>query len=83
MAYYDRLFGELRPGAALPPSYSPAQLEQMRDETGAEAVVVTTPDFTHHEYVIAALKLGMDVMVEKPLTVSAENAAAIAWPALL
>ncbi len=78
MAYYDRLFGELRPGAPLPPSYSPAQLEQMREETGADAVVITTPDFTHHEYVIAALKLGMDVVVEKPLTVDAQKAAAIA-----
>lgn len=78
MAYYDRLFSELRPEAALPPSYSPDQLEQMRDQTGAEAVVITTPDFTHHEYVIAALKLGMDVVVEKPLTVDAEKAAAIA-----
>lgn len=78
MAYYDRLFGQFRPGAALPSSYAPTELERMRDETGADAVVITTPDFTHHEYVMAALKLGMDVVVEKPLTVNAQNAAAIA-----
>ncbi|MEU8150061.1 Gfo/Idh/MocA family oxidoreductase [Nonomuraea sp. NPDC048901] len=44
----------------------------------ADAVVVTTVDVTHAQYVIAALDAGLDVIVEKPLTVDAEGCEAIA-----
>ncbi|MEV0590970.1 Gfo/Idh/MocA family protein [Nonomuraea cavernae] len=44
----------------------------------ADAVVVCTVDATHARYVCAALDAGLDVIVEKPLTVDAESCAAIA-----
>ncbi|MEV6150593.1 Gfo/Idh/MocA family oxidoreductase [Nonomuraea sp. NPDC052129] len=44
----------------------------------ADAVVVTTVDVTHARYVVAALDAGLDVIVEKPLTVDAEGCEAIA-----
>ena len=44
----------------------------------ADRVVVTTVDATHARYVIAALDAGLDVVVEKPLTVDAAGCAAIA-----
>ncbi|MEU7832465.1 Gfo/Idh/MocA family oxidoreductase [Nonomuraea sp. NPDC049129] len=44
----------------------------------ADAVVVTTMDVTHARYVVAALDAGLDVIVEKPLTIDAEGCEAIA-----
>ncbi|MFG1688231.1 Gfo/Idh/MocA family protein [Nonomuraea sp. NPDC049269] len=44
----------------------------------ADAVVVTTVDATHARYVVVALDAGLDVIVEKPLTVDAEGCEAIA-----
>jgi predicted dehydrogenase len=38
-----------------------------------DAVVIATPPQTHHELVIAALKAGKHVMVEKPLATSAHH----------
>ena len=34
---------------------------------------MTTPDFTHADYVVRALQAGADVVVEKPLTIDAES----------
>lgn len=39
-----------------------------------EAVVIATPPHTHFELAIAALKMGKDVLVEKPLTLSSKEA---------
>ncbi|MEU7861630.1 Gfo/Idh/MocA family oxidoreductase [Nonomuraea sp. NPDC049141] len=44
----------------------------------ADAVVVTTVDATHARYVVAALDAGLDVIVEKPLTIDVEGCEAIA-----
>ncbi len=41
------------------------------------AVIVTTVDATHSEYIIRALELGCNVISEKPLTTTAEQCAAI------
>ena len=48
--------------------------EQMLDEQKPDAVLVCTPDFAHREYVIAAARHGVHVMVEKPLATSEEDA---------
>ena len=40
--------------------------------------MVTTVDATHARYVVAALDAGLDVIVEKPLTIDAEGCEAIA-----
>jgi len=43
-----------------------------------DAVVVTTPNKFHEEYAVAALKTGIDVLLEKPLAHSLESAERIA-----
>ncbi|MBT8216725.1 MAG: Gfo/Idh/MocA family oxidoreductase [Acidimicrobiia bacterium] len=37
-------------------------------EAGADVVAIMTPNDTHHEYAMAALDLGFDVIADKPLT---------------
>ncbi|TXK42773.1 Gfo/Idh/MocA family protein [Nonomuraea sp. C10] len=70
MAYYAERIG--RPV----PCFAPREYGKMLEL--ADAVVVCTVDATHAEYVVAALDAGLDVIVEKPLTVDAEGCAAIA-----
>jgi predicted dehydrogenase len=41
--------------------------EAMRDD-GADAVAVMTPNDSHHEYSVAALDRGFDVICDKPMT---------------
>ncbi|MDS0276643.1 Gfo/Idh/MocA family oxidoreductase [Halomicroarcula sp. S1AR25-4] len=43
-----------------------------------DAVLVTTPNKFHEEYVVGALEAGLDVLVEKPLAHSLESAERIA-----
>ena len=43
-----------------------------------DAIVVTTPNRFHEEYVVGALDAGLDVLVEKPLAHSLESAERIA-----
>jgi predicted dehydrogenase len=59
-------------GVAIP-GYAAADFGRMLRETGAERVIVTTPDFTHADYVVAALEAGVDVVTEKPLTIDADS----------
>ncbi|MGW0804837.1 Gfo/Idh/MocA family protein [Nonomuraea sp. NPDC002799] len=58
------------------PRFAPEEFGKMLEL--ADAVIVTTVDATHAQYVCAALDAGRDVIVEKPLTVDAEGCAAIA-----
>ena len=39
-----------------------------------DAIVVSTPNRFHEEYVVSALEAGIDVLVEKPLAHSLESA---------
>ena len=43
-------------------------------ELDLDAVVVTSPHTLHHEHALAAIRRGLPVMVEKPLTTSAAHA---------
>lgn len=56
--------------------------EVFDDHTGmyelVDAVVVTTPNRFHEEYVVSALEAGLDVLVEKPLAHTLESAQRIA-----
>ncbi|MET9828017.1 Gfo/Idh/MocA family oxidoreductase [Streptomyces sp. NPDC006385] len=63
-------------GRGLVPCFGPDGFTAML--AGADAVVVTSVDATHAPYVCAALDAGVDVVVEKPLTIDAEGCAAIA-----
>lgn len=49
----------------------------MLDDVKPDFVIVTTKDSDHHEYVIAALTAGYDVVTEKPMTNSRKKAKAI------
>ncbi|MBP2319961.1 putative dehydrogenase [Kibdelosporangium banguiense] len=72
MSYYDEVLGRA------PARYSPDRFDDLLREQRPDVVVVTSPDATHHHYVVAALRAGCDVVVEKPLTTTAEGAQAIA-----
>lgn len=79
MSYYDELYRAARGAdAPLPPRYAPDDFDKLLAEVNPDGVVVTSPDWTHHRYVVAALENGCDVIVEKPLTTSVESARAIA-----
>ena len=60
---------ELAPKAELYPS-----LEAALADPGASAAMIATPAETHHRLAVAALDAGLDVFVEKPVTVSVEDA---------
>jgi predicted dehydrogenase len=55
------------------PGYEPGDFTRMLRETGAQRVIVTTPDFTHADYIVGALEAGVDVVTEKPLAIDAES----------
>ncbi|RKN80451.1 Gfo/Idh/MocA family protein [Paenibacillus ginsengarvi] len=47
--------------------------DAMISEVKPDAVIVTTPDALHHEYIIRALEAGCDAISEKPMTTDAEK----------
>ncbi|MGP4015840.1 Gfo/Idh/MocA family protein [Saccharopolyspora sp. 5N708] len=70
MDHADRLVAAHAPDAAPPARYAPADLERMIAAERLDAVVVTSPDWTHAEVVTRAMRAGADVVLEKPLTTS-------------
>lgn len=78
MQYYDRLTSELAPATPLPSSWAPEDFDEMVAVTKADAVVITTPDVLHSDYIVRALGHGLDVVVEKPITTEATRAQQIA-----
>jgi predicted dehydrogenase len=60
-------------GHPVPARYSVDDLDRMIRDERLDRVIVTTPDFTHADYVVRALQAGADVVVEKPLTIDAES----------
>jgi predicted dehydrogenase len=61
-----------------PARFAPADLAAAVREHRLDRVIVTTPDLTHADYVVAALEAGADVVVEKPLTTTEEGVRRIA-----
>lgn len=51
--------------------------DAMIRETAPDAVIVTTPDHLHDQYIIRALESGCDVISEKPMTTTADKCRAI------
>ncbi len=51
--------------------------EEMVTQTKPDLVIVTTKDSTHHEFIIKGLKMGCDVLTEKPLTTDERKCQAI------
>ena len=56
----------------------PDALERILSETSADRVIVTSPDYTHAELIMRSLDAGVDVVVEKPLTINPEGTRQIA-----
>ena len=59
---------------AHPKRFLAADFDKMIAEQKPHAVIVTSPDGTHDEYIVRALDAGCDVITEKPLTTTAEKA---------
>lgn len=57
--------------------YDAAATDQMLDEVRPDRLVVTSPDYTHARYVVAALDRGIDVICEKPLSIDIAGLRAI------
>jgi len=59
------------------PTYPAGDFDKMIHDTKPDAVMVTTPDCFHADYVVRALDLGCDAISEKPLTTEVEQCRAI------
>jgi predicted dehydrogenase len=64
-------------GRDVPPSFAPDEFEKMLAQTKPDAVIVTTVDCFHHEYITRAMAAGFDVITEKPMTNTAERCRAV------
>jgi predicted dehydrogenase len=51
-----------------------ADFDRMLAEVKPDAVIVTTPDAIHDDYIVRALDAGCDAITEKPLTTTPEKA---------
>lgn len=60
-----------RNGAPVPAGYLAADFDRMLRERRPDVVIVTTPDATHHDYLIRAMDAGCDVITGKPMTTDA------------
>jgi predicted dehydrogenase len=58
-------------------TYDAVEFDRMLTEQAPDTVIVTTPDYLHHEYIVRALKAGRNVMTEKPMTVDLDKLKAI------
>jgi predicted dehydrogenase len=56
------------------PVYTPDEFDRMLEETRPDYVAVTGPDFTHAGYIVKALQKNIDVISEKPVIASCEQA---------
>ncbi|MBS6953991.1 MAG: Gfo/Idh/MocA family oxidoreductase [Enterocloster asparagiformis] len=56
------------------PTYLYTEFDRMIDETRPDAVIVTSIDRTHHQYIIRAMEKGCDVITEKPMTIDEKKA---------
>lgn len=54
-------------------TYLAGQFDEMIEAEKPDAVIVTSVDRTHHNYIIRAMELGCDVITEKPMTVDEDK----------
>lgn len=52
-------------------AYLATDFDRMLAEIKPDCVIVTTPDWTHDDYIVRSLEAGCDVLTEKPLTIDA------------
>ena len=58
-------------------TYHYTEFDRMLDEIKPDAVIVTSVDRTHHDYIIRSMEKGYDVITEKPMTIDEKKAQAI------
>lgn len=51
------------------PTFKPTEFSRMLDETKPDELIVTTIDRTHEKYITLALRSGLNVITEKPMTI--------------
>ena len=68
---------EERHGLRPCPTYTATHFDRMISDTRPDTVIVCTMDSTHHTYIIEAMKLGCDVISEKPMTIDLDKVKAI------
>lgn len=56
------------------PTYRADEFDRMVRECKPNVIIVSSPDYTHHEYIARAMRLGCDVISEKPMTIDAGKA---------
>ncbi|GHV49228.1 dehydrogenase [Spirochaetia bacterium] len=76
MNYANKLLTE-KYGVAPAKTYFYTEFETMLDEIKPDAVIVTSVDRTHHDYIIRSMEKGYDVISEKPMTIDEKKAQAI------
>jgi predicted dehydrogenase len=59
------------------PIYDAKDFDAMIGKTRPDAVIVTTVDGFHHQYIIRGMEHGCDVITEKPMTIDTEKCQAI------
>lgn len=55
------------------PLYKPYDFDTMVKKEKLDAIIVTTKDSVHHEYIIKGLNKGLKVITEKPMTIDEEK----------
>jgi predicted dehydrogenase len=76
--YYKEVVATLSGGRTVPSLWPADRVAELVATEQVERVIITSPDYTHAGIVVAALRAGADVIVEKPLTINAASAAEIA-----
>lgn len=76
MAYHNQRYHEDW-GAEPVPMFGARDFDVMLRKVKPHAVIVTTIDRTHDEYIIRALEAGCDVITEKPMTTDEKKCRAI------
>jgi predicted dehydrogenase len=72
--YFQDLASELAGGKPEPlATFEPSRLAEFIADHDIARVIITTPDYTHADFIVTALEAGADVVVEKPLTIDAEG----------
>ncbi|GAA1628723.1 Gfo/Idh/MocA family oxidoreductase [Kribbella alba] len=66
-----------RVAAAPVPFYRPDDFDRMVRETRPDVVLVASPDHTHADYTVRALRHGIDVITEKPMSATCEQVRAM------
>ncbi|WVQ80490.1 hypothetical protein IAT38_002595 [Cryptococcus sp. DSM 104549] len=75
MDWHNKILAELSQPAAN--KYSADEFEKMLEKEKLDVLVVTTIDFTHDLYIVPALKKGIKVLTEKPMTTNVDKCKAI------